>query len=41
MNGDFNHQVTPLAEHVAAFLAHQTAKGVVRSRVRDTKSRLR
>ena len=35
-----DHQDTPLAEHVAAFIDHQTAKGVSR-RVKDTFSQLR
>jgi len=36
-----DHQDTPLAEHIAAFIAHQTAKGIAGSRIRDTGSRLR
>ena len=36
-----DHQATPLAEHFAAFIEHQAAKGFAKGRVRDTRSRLR
>ncbi len=35
-----DHQGTPLAEHVAAFIDHQTAKGLNRIRIDNTRSRL-
>ena len=36
-----DHQGTPLVEHVAAFLEHQTAKGITRVQLDNTRSRLR
>jgi len=36
-----DHQVAPLAEHIAAFLEHQVAQGITGGRIRDTRSRLR
>jgi hypothetical protein len=35
------HQAIPLAEHIAAYIAHQTAKGVARVRIDFTKARLK
>jgi len=35
-----DHQETPLGEHVAAFLEHQTAKGITRGQLNNTRSRL-
>ncbi len=35
-----DHQETPLGEHVAAFIAHQTAKGLNRVRVKNSENRL-
>ncbi len=35
-----DHQVTPLAEHIAAFLEHQAVKNITRRRRDDTRSRL-
>jgi integrase len=36
-----DHQSTPLADHIAAFIDHQRAKGVHRVRVKNTENRLR
>jgi len=35
-----DHQATPLAEHLAAFLEHQTAKGLTQVELNTTRSRL-
>ena len=35
-----DHQTTPLADHIAAFVAHQKAKGLNRLRIQNTRSRL-
>ena len=35
-----DHQDTPLAQHFAAFLEHQSAKGITQRRLDDTRSRL-
>jgi len=39
-DGMLDHQSTPLADHVAAFVGHQKAKGVTAQQIADTRSRL-
>ncbi|MCE9604430.1 MAG: site-specific integrase [Planctomycetia bacterium] len=39
-NAVADHQSVPLAQHVAAYIAHLTAKGVTKTRIKTTESRL-